>query len=222
MPIIIGGSGTANGITNFSSPATFQSTVSAAGTLTAPALNTGGTVGTQGQVLASTGSASAWVNGWTLVNSTTVTNASALQDASSLTSSYRNYMIIFSDFYTVTTAQQLIIRLLSGGSYQTSGYLNNGLILTTAYSPTTFISFGYPARSVTTHPSYGQMLISNVSSTTVYKPYLYQFGYYDNTGSGYYNGIMHGAWNGTGAITGFQVSSTSGNVTGTVHVYGSN
>lgn len=221
MPIIIGG-GSANGITSFSSPATFQSTVSAAGTLTAPAINTGGTVGTQGQVLASTGSASAWVNGWTLVTTTTVTNASALQDTTSFTSSYKNYMIIFSDFYTVTTSQQLILRLQSGGSYQTSGYLNSGMIITTNYAPTTFIPLGYPGRSVTTHPTYGHMTISNVSSTTVYKPYIHHYGYYDNTGSTYYCGTSHGTWNGTGAITGFQVSSTSGNVTGTAQVYGSN
>jgi hypothetical protein len=214
-----------SGTNNLALDASGNVTVGAGLTLTGGALTVGGSVGSAGQILKSNGTTSSWVNGWTLINSISGTNAAALQDTTSLTSTYANYMIFIRNLIPITSAVTLQFQIYSGGAYQTSGYLGTGDIGNlTNYSSTTNILLTRPLYAGTTYSLTGVLYLSNPSSTTLYKP-ISGIATYGDTAA---NPAVQAFWTGgafttnTAAITGFQISATSGNVTGSVQIYGAN
>lgn len=206
--------------------------VAGSNTLTLPAAT--GTVlvptssGSTGQVLTTNGTTPSWVNGWTLINTVTGTSTAALQDTTSLTSTYTNYMIIIRNFSVATNNVSVQLQLYSGGSYQTTSYSSSAVVAGSAgnSTSTTFIGLGKAGfvSNTSTYPCHGTLWISNPSSTTTYKPVYALFSYYDtNVATQYGPSTSAGVWTGgTGAITGFQILASSGNITGTVQIYGSN
>lgn len=208
---------------NLSLDASGNVTVGAGLTLTGGALTVGGSAGTAGQILRSNGTTSSWVNGWTLINTITGTGAAALQDTTSLTSTYANYMIYVRNFLPATNAVTVQMQLQIGGTYQTSGYLgylmlNNGPLVVT-----NGISMGYTIRNSNVYQSNFVFYINNPSVAGVYKP-VTGFGSVYDTGSSSYVMVTtnSGFTTNTNAVTGFQILASSGNITGTVQVYGSN
>lgn len=207
---------------NLSLDASGNVTVGAGLTLTGGALNVGGSVGSAGQILKSNGTTSSWVNGWTLINTITGTGAAALQDTTSLTSTYSEYRIFIRYLLPATNSVSMQLQLYSGGAYQATSYLANAFV-TSGSAATTFIPLGRTGQmsNTATYPGIGQFIITNPSSTTLYKPVNGLFSSYD-AGLTYYAPCMFaGVWTGgTGAITGFQILASSGNITGTVEVWG--
>lgn len=197
-------------------------TVGAGLTLTGGALTVGGSVGTAGQILRSTGSVASWVNGWTLINSTTASGAAALSDTTSLTSTYANYMVVVKNLASATNAVTMNMQIQTGGSFQTTGY-SSANYTSTATSSTTAIIMSLAIRYGNAYPGQYTFLITDPSSTTTRKHITATGSYYDSTNSAVLPVMIGGMWTtGTGAITGFQILASSGNISGTVQVYGSN
>jgi hypothetical protein len=198
-------------------------TVGAGLTLTGGALTVGGSVGTAGQILKSNGTTSSWVNGWTLINTTTVTGGAAIQDTTSLTSTYANYMIYVRNFLPSTNAVTVQMQLQIGGSYQTSGYLGNFLLGPTILAVTNGINLGYTSRNSNVYQSNYVFYINNPSTAGVYKPIIGMGGVYDTGGAQVYNTQSASMFTtNTNAVTGFQILASSGNISGTIQIYGSN
>lgn len=209
---------------NLSLDASGNVTVGAGLTLTGGALTVGGSVGSAGQILKSNGTTSSWVNGWTLINTITGTGAAALQDTTSLTSTYANYMIVVRDLLTATNAVTIQMQLYVSGSYRTTGYSGYYDYAGGGNGPlTTYIPLSYPSRGSNVYQTYSTIFLSNPSSSTVYKPVIYQNANWDTSGSYYAPTVGASTYTAaTTAITGFQILASSGNITGTVQVYGSN
>jgi len=208
---------------NLSLDASGNVTVGAGLTLTGGALTVGGSVGSAGQILRSNGTTSSWVNGWTLINTITGTSAAALQDTTSLTSTYANYMILIRNMLPATNNVTVQMQVQVGGSYQTSGYTGYSNIFNTSSAYTTGIGFGITARNSNVYQTNCVLYITNPSVAGVYKPIFGTGGLYDTTNALYTWITTGGAFTtNTNAITGFQILASSGNITGTVEVWGSN
>ncbi len=161
------------------------------------------------------------------LNTLTASNSSALSDTTSLTSTYAHYEIDFVDLIPATDGTSCIIELNTGGSYQTSSYVNNMAILNgtwNALSPTTYIPCSYTGYWTTSGQGIsGKVWIDSPSQTSVDKTVIVDLGgpavsstYQHIVGSGWYAG-------GTGAITGIQILSSSGNIaSGSVEITGWN
>lgn len=178
-----------------------------------------------GRILSSTGSATAWVNGWTLINTITGTSTAALEDTTSLTSTYANYMIFIRNLVSSTNSVTLLLRFYTGGSYQTTGYLGNCYLTSgVAFSATTGVFLTNTNGNNSSYNMTGALYFSNPSSSTLYKMVTGTTTYYDNTGTAGLKGVTVASafTTNTNAITGFQILASSGNITGTVQVYGSN
>ena len=213
---------------NLSLDASGNVTVGAGLTLTGGALNVGGSVGTAGQILKSNGTTSSWVNGWTLINTVTGTSTAALQDTTSLTSTYANYMIIGRNLLPSTNATTLGIQLYSGGAYQTSSYNGGSLFGNPAngqgVAASTYIPLALAGGSSSTYPTQIAFYIHAPSATGTYKPVSGSIAYGDiRAAIAYFSGMTGTTWTGgTGAITGLQIYALSGNINGTMQIYGSN
>jgi len=203
--------------------------VAGSNTLTLPAAT--GTVlvpsssGSTGQVLTTNGTTPSWVNGWTLINTITGTGVTALQDTTSLTSTYANYRILIRNLASATNSVTLSLQIYTGGSYQTTGYLSNSYLSTgVGFSLTTGISLTNASGNSSSYNLTGELLVTNPSSSTLYKMFTGSTTYYDTTGTASVKGLFIGGayTTNTNAITGFQILASSGNITGTVQVYGSN
>ena len=210
---------------NLSLDASGNVTVGAGLTLTGGALTVGGSVGSAGQILRSNGTTSSWVNGWTLINTITGTSAAALQDTTSLTSTYANYRILIRNLASATNSVTLSLQIYTGGSYQTTGYLSNSSLgAGVGVSLTTGISLTNTSGNSSSYNLTGELLVTNPSSSTLYKMFTGSTTYYDTTGTASVKGLFIGGayTTNTNAITGFQILASSGNITGTVQVYGAN
>jgi hypothetical protein len=116
-----------------------------------------------------------------------------------------------------TNATSCEIQLQTGGTFQTSNYLGTANLLNstnTAFNPTTYIPCTYTSYwSNSGQGISGKVWIDSPSQTSTYKNVIFAIGgsastgtYQYVTGTGWYSG-------GTGAITGIQVLSSSGNIT---------
>ena len=162
------------------------------------------------------------------LNTLTASNSSALSDTTSLTSTYAHYEIDFTNLIPSTDATSCEIQLqTSGTTFQTTGYVNDVSILNaslTAFSPTTYIPCSYPSYWTTSGQGIsGKILIDSPSQTSTYKTVTIMLG--GPASSGTYQFISGVGWygGGTGAITGIQILSSSGNIaSGFVEIFGWN
>lgn len=203
--------------------------VAGSNTLTLPAAT--GTVlvptssGSTGQILTTNGTTPSWVNGWTLINTITGTSTAALQDTTSLTSTYANYMVFIRNLVSATNSVTLQLQFYIGGSYQTSGYLSNCYLTSgVVVNGTTGVFLTNTNGNSSSYNLTGALYFSNPSSSTLYKMVTGTTTYYDTTGTPSIKGVTVASafTTNTNAVTGFQIVASSGNITGTVQVYGSN
>jgi hypothetical protein len=228
MPISIIGSGTVAGASLFSSNASFSGSLGVGGLDVTGTVNTAsllaGTVNAASLLVSGSAAVTSTTSPWVLVGSVTATNGAAIQNTTFLTSSYGRYMFVIRDVFTITNATTIFMQFYSGGAYQTANYYAAGTVLQTAgYTNmplTTALYLSYPSQSSSVHPYYGIIHMLNPASTTYYKPYFGHGTVFNGTSQ--MNTYQYGGgWQGgTGAITGFQVYAGSGNITGTVQVYG--
>lgn len=135
FPLIVDSSGTA-AIKELASGDNLDLTgngIVGAGTVALTNLTVGGSQGTDGQVLTSTGSGIAWEDAsgggsggaWTVISNTAVSSATATVEFTSITG-YTHYMIDISNLKS-SANKELQIECAYGGAYVTSGYYTNKL-----------------------------------------------------------------------------------------------
>ena len=185
--------------------------------------NTG--TGITGQALISNGASadpSFQSGGWVLLATLTASNSATLSDTTHITSSYNDYMLVFTNILPVTNAVNCEIQVHSGGSFQTTTYLSNEIRGTgsavASSTQSTFVGCsGTTGTGNTSGGISGETVLYNASQTSSPKNWVGHF-----NSPGLQLSLNGGAWNGgNGAIDGFQVLMSSGNITsGTIKIYG--
>jgi hypothetical protein len=151
--------------------------------------------------------------GMTLLNVVNVTAAATISDTSSLTSAYNDYWIVFDNVTPATNGVGFSCQLQSGGSFQATNYVNQSSGATTYFDVLS---------GATTLGSTGglssDLKIYNVNSTNI--KMIRALGTYDSSTSTALAVNGNGFWTGGGAVTGIQCQASTGNVTGSMKIYG--
>ena len=175
-------------------------------------------------------------DGITFISSQTASNSASLSFTSGLTSTYKAYKFVFSSIHPRTDAVYLTFQ----GS--TDGGSNYGVAITNtvfqAYhwendsdaalqyqsgddvaQSTSFVSLVQPLSSDADHAVSGELKFFNPSSTVFVKHFIAQF---SNTHSAdlAQNWFNAGYMNTTSAINAVQFKMSSGNMDGTIYLYG--
>jgi hypothetical protein len=157
--------------------------------------------------------------GMTLLNIITVTSGDASeQDTTSLTSAYNDYLIVLDNIVPATNAVGLELQVQSGGSFQTSSYIN------AAGGATAYLDLTSATNTIGNTAGIGlsaTLYLHNVNSTTVNK-FLDGSRVVWYTGSALSGANVSGFWNGgQGTLTGLKWLPTTGNFSsGTIRIYG--
>jgi hypothetical protein len=174
-----------------------------------------GTTCTLGSTCAPPGSE----QGMTLLNVITITSGDASEsDTTSLTSAYNDYLIVLDNIVPATNAVGLELQVQSGGSFQTSSYIN------AAGGATAYLDLTSATNTIGNTAGIGlsaTLYLHNVNSTTVNK-FLDGSRVIWYTGSALSGANVSGFWNGgQGALTGLKWLPTTGNFSsGTIRIYG--
>ena len=160
-----------------------------------------------------------------LLNTLTAATSATLADTTSLTSTFKDYEIVFENIVPATNTVTLEFQVHSGGTFPATAYVNstfgtNGSATVLVNAATTYIPL--TATTIVNTTSVGMS-----GSITIFGPV--------NTASSIKNiagntssfntavvsTVVGGFWNSIAAIDGFQILFTSGNITsGNVKVYG--
>jgi hypothetical protein len=163
------------------------------------------------------------LNGLHLLNTLTASASASLQDTASFLLPFTSFEIVFENIVRASANSNGQMTVQSGGSFQTTGYVAASATLTAggmAYSaPTTFIPFDNNQGISTVAPISGVLRVSRPSQTTARKHFTGQTA---NVNSQPVVNNLTGYWDGgNGAITGFQIAMSAGNITsGIIRVYG--
>jgi hypothetical protein len=154
---------------------------------------------------------------YTLINTLTASASTSLVDTTSIRTAYNDYMIVFDNLIPATNAVHLEMQVQSGGTFQTTGYLNSAGAVTTYIDITQTATLGNIAGGGLS----GRLTIHNVNGTTTVKQVTGTVTYETNTSTAA-AATTAGWWNGgNGAVTGLQFLMSSGNITsGTIKIYG--
>ena len=155
--------------------------------------------------------------GTTLLAVYTASNSANFSDTTSFTSDFGEYQINFHNVVPVTDDVDFNCQVQSGGSFQSTSYLNQAGGRTTDID----ISSAGNISNTAGKGLSGVVWVHNTESTTEYKMLqgrTYHFapslGIAANNTAGWWQG-------GTGVITGIRCQMTSGNIsTGEMHIYG--
>jgi hypothetical protein len=163
---------------------------------------------------------------YVLLATLTASNSATLSDTTHLTSSYTTYEILFANILPATNAVSCQLQVHTGGAYVATSYISNVVQVTgasiSAGTNTTGIICGGASAVLNTGPGIsGIIRISNPSQTTSPKMMIGSLAH-PTTGPALYGLTTFGYWNGgNGAVDGFQVIMSSGNITsGTIKIYG--
>jgi len=165
-----------------------------------------------------------------LLATITGTGVASLATTTAITSAYRDVEIEFRNLLPVTQSVTLYLQLYGGGAYLTGTYYNMGYGLFNNNSGAfhtgslTAIQLCYTGYFIYGYGSgiSGTIRLPNAPNAT-YKNFMYNiFGptYTSGYTALYIGGGFYTA--ASTAITGFQLYASSGNITGTVYVYGYN
>ncbi len=159
-----------------------------------------------------------------LLNTLSPSNQSTVSDTTSLTSTYSMYEVVFENLIPATAAQQCLFQVISSGVQSTS-YVSgfNAATAGGAFSGTTnttAIVCGTTGQTNAAPGISGRIRIHTPSGTSAPKQISGELVGNSNTPASIFT-VTGGYWNSNGAVTGFQISFTSGNITsGTIKVYG--
>lgn len=184
----------------------------------ASAVNVTG-AGTAGQALISNGASADptfQTGAFVLLNTLTASSSASLADTTSFTASYTRYFIVLEGIIPATGAVNAQLRVNSGGVKSTSYLSSDGA--------TTFVPLTLAASTLaTTQPGlFAQAILYQPSGTSARK--MVQIASVYVTGAAPTSARISGYWDGgNGAVTGIELSMSSGNITsGTVKIYGQN
>ena len=150
------------------------------------------------------------------------TYTSGWSDTTSLTNAYPMYEVVFSQMITSTNAV-LQIQVQSGGTFQTTGYINeyyfaNGASVASAGTVTTFIGANVAASSVSPG-SGGRFRIYNPSASSIIL--VEGSGSLASTGPAIVTIQFGGYYNSAAPVTGIRITPSTGSInSGTMKIYG--
>ena len=165
----------------------------------------------------------------TLLNTLTASNSATLSDTTSFTSTYKYYELVFENLLPATNNVTCEIQVQVGGSFQSTSYVgnNNYAAVTTNVTNqnTTFVACSAPVllTNTATLGVSGSFRIFNPASANL-KAIIGNYWHAGTATTVPQTGTVGGQYGGgTGAVTGFQVLMSSGNITsGTIKIYGWN
>lgn len=160
-----------------------------------------------------------------LLNTLTASNSAALSDTTSITSTYAEYEIVLSNLLPATGGANCEIQLYVGGAYKTTSYLALARASTAAATTTTAETTYIPCSGDTG----GQSSLQGISGTfRVSAPSANSANVWGQIATEVSPPAVQlaeiaGAYTGTGAMSGFQVFFSSGNIaSGKIKIYGRN
>jgi hypothetical protein len=186
-------------------------------------------IGSTGDVLTVAGGVPSWAapagggSGLTLVQRSTFSNVAGTSTTFDgvFTSTYVNYLISFENLRAANVGDDLQFLFRASAVDSTNHY---GNCMSNAYNASTWSSTSsnnvaqltmYTANANADYPMMGEVYVNNIGTTTRPSTTGHLFSGYDNTYSLFYGGTDN-----AGTYTGFRLKSASGNITGTVAVYG--
>lgn len=161
-----------------------------------------------------------------LLNTITGNGGSALIDTTSFQLGYNHYKIQFNNVYPATDATTCEIQVYASGILKTTGYVavDQRFGVAGAESVTTYIPCSLATGASLASPQInGTCQVDNPIQSSNYVPFTCTFTS-GLTGGATLTSMTSSGWFATvGALTGFQISMASGNITsGTIQVYGWN
>ena len=187
-------------------------------------------IGTAGQVLKVNSGATApeWgaaaASGMTLIARTTFSNVASQAFDGVFSSTYRNYLVVIDQLYAATSTDKLLMQLrYAGPTTQAGGYYGGNIYGRTNTATVTNDYYAASASIVVSQAtgsssvkSAGYFYISNVGNTSETAQWNGQF----SEGQNGWFGTFSGCGTTARTYTGFQLYTSSTNITGTVSIYG--
>jgi hypothetical protein len=168
--------------------------------------------------------------GKTLIQTLTASNSPSLGTTDCFSSAYRYYEIVFENITPATTNQYGAIRVYSGGAYQSANYAY-GQMIASNYTWSASAGFGvftWVSNGTSNNTTYagvsGFFKVFNPTNTSYHKGFVGSTTYHHPGNGVDLTTTSSFRWQGgTGAITGFQIYFSSGNIAfGTIKIYGWN
>jgi hypothetical protein len=156
---------------------------------------------------------------WVLLNVLTASNSALLADTTSFNASYNDYAVMFDNVVPVSNAVDVELQVHSGGAFQTANYIQCSGAATNLISLTSAAS--NVANTATTVGFSGILYFHNINQTTGQKMVTSARTIWATGPSTLASAAPCGVWQGgTGALDGFQVFLSSGNISsGSIKVY---
>jgi hypothetical protein len=180
-------------------------------------------------------------DGITLISSQTASNSASISFTSGLTSTYKTYKFVFSSIHAITDKVEFefqtstnggssygvactstIVRAYHNESGSGSGLEYDGQMdsaQSTSYVRLT--SAGGGISNDADIAESGNLYLFNPSDTTFVKHFIHNISYYNDDVYNH-NGLHAGYFNTTSAINAIQFKMSSGNMDGTIYMYGIN
>ena len=197
----------------------------------------GANYGTSGQVLTSAGSGAAptWTTpaggSWVFLTSVTASNSATIDIDSNLTTTYKQYAIVVSNYRPVSGGSDLLLRQRISGTYQTSGYdyfLNRSSSSSASFAASR-VAGGSEImvlynQNATAQSTGFVMYLNNPAYTPGSPNTTAHMVYWTGASNGGNIQVAQGAGgfaNATAAVTGYRFFVSTGNIsTGTFSLYG--
>jgi hypothetical protein len=167
--------------------------------------------------------------GWILLSSHSPSDASAVEIYSNIDSDYDNYIIVGSQVRPPVTDSQLLFQAVLGGSLRTDNYktLSKGFTSAATEINTTSGSYAHcfiaGGSNIQSSLNYGGINFNMyLSSPSIAQRHVIWGNSAFRSSSGYaqYNYFSGTRETTTGAMTGIKFFMSSGNITGTIKLYG--
>lgn len=186
-------------------------------------------IGTTGQVLTVAGGVPSWAtpaaasSGLTLIARTAFSNVAGQAFDNVFTSTYKQYMVVIENISAATSSDDLLLQFrYAGPTTQASGYYGSlnystwNTALTTTFSGNTSSMTLAVSTGTSTEPTTATMYFSLVGNSNQLASFYGQI----MTGVNESQGTFGGRVGTSRTYTGFILSSSSTNITGTVSIYG--
>ncbi len=164
--------------------------------------------------------------GMVLLNTLTASSSASISDTTSFTATYSSYLLIWQNLIPATSSALCQLQVHTGGAFQTSGYIAsytnfNGATVGGSASTAAIPMSSALGAAGSGWGTSGYLFVSNVAGTSAPKSWVGNATLWVSTTS--VLGLkIYGAWTtGNGAIDGFRIQMSSGNISsGVVKIYG--